>query len=526
MYSIFKYLDKKTKFLTIIGAISNGGLALASPLIVSRALSLDQGNLTYQKIFQFAIYGFSVYFILYSLMLFCNHTRNIFKREIQMNIRSALFQRLMINRDYSDDEKITLLTQDMEYLGDSYLTPMVDTIGWAFCALIISIYIVSQNFILGLIFVFFTILRPIPQAILNNKIKNTGDEMSTKRSDVHAKVSDSIHGSQTLLMNQALEKNSERIYQANSLYHRAIQKFNFTNNFIFFCNGFMVFLSQVLPLVLGFYFAMKGHAIPIASLIAMYIASNQLVGPIQTIMYNVVYIQGAKAVADKVFNVLDIPLDNKEIEDDFRKIASLQIENLSKQYNGRTLFKKFKFDISSGQKVLIKGASGSGKSTLIRIIASLEVPDEGEIKCFDAEKEQLNDYRKQVGMISQSPFLFNDTIRYNLSLGQEFSDEKLLEVLKMVKLDNEIDDILNFKIYNNGENVSGGQRVRIELARFLIREKEILLADEVTAALDPTNGKMVRELLFSLPVMVLEIAHHIDDEDRYDQIINLDKFKL
>ena len=99
MINIFKYLDKKTKYLTIIGALANGGLALGQPLVVAKALSIDQNNLTYSSIWKFALFGFSVYFALYSLMLFCNHANNVFRREIHMNIRTALFQKLMEDRE-------------------------------------------------------------------------------------------------------------------------------------------------------------------------------------------------------------------------------------------------------------------------------------------------------------------------------------------------------------------------------------------------------------------------------------------
>lgn len=83
---------------------------------------------------------------------------------------------------------------------------------------------------------------------------------------------------------------------------------------------------------------------------------------------------------------------------------------------------------------------------------------------------------------------------------------------------------MDFVVSNNGDNISGGQRVRIELARFLLRKKDVLLVDEVTAALDEENSQMVRELLFSLSVMMLEIAHHIEDESRYNQILDLGKY--
>ena len=203
---------------------------------------------------------------------------------------------------------------------------------------------------------------------------------------------------------------------------------------------------------------------------------------------------------------------------------ALHIKNLSKSYGDRQLFTHLNLDVQAGQKVLIKGPSGCGKSTLFRLITGEEIADEGEIIGVTTVNECTSSFVSSIGIISQHPFLFNDTVRYNLTLGQEFSEEELLAVLKQVKLDFELTGGLDFIIKNNGENISGGQRVRIELARFLLRRKNLLLADEVTAALDKENAFMVHELLFSLPVMMLEIAHHIDDESRYQQVVDLGKY--
>ena len=523
MIHIFKYLDKKTKYLTIIGALANGGLALGQPLVVAKALSIDQNNLTYSSIWKFALFGFSVYFALYSLMLFCNHTNNVFRRQIHMNIRTALFQKLMEDREYSEDEKITMLTQDMEFLGDNFFERYMSISCWGFGALITAIYIIAQNVLLGSIFVFFTILRPIPQFLMNNKLKNSGDEMSQGRTAVHNQISDSIRGAQTLRMNQALPENSQRVWHINLRYQRAIQKFAFTHNIVFFCNGFMVFLSQVLPLVLGFFLAMHGHHVSVASLVAMYIAAGQLVGPIQNIMYDVVEVQGAKTTAEKIFGILNRADDSESDNHSISQVEELEISHLSKSYNGREIIRDLNLAIQQGEKVLIKGPSGCGKSTLFRMITGEEKADDGTITCRTRDGAKTSYFIRQVGIISQHPFLFNDTVRYNLSLGQEFSDQELETVLRQVKLNHELTDGLDFVITNNGENISGGQRVRIELARFLLRKKDILLADEVTAALDVENSQMVRDLIFSLPMMVLEIAHHIDNESRYDQVIELRK---
>ena len=523
MIHIFKYLDTKTKYLTIIGALANGALALGQPLVVAKALSIDQNSLTYSSIWKFALFGFSVYFALYSLMLFCNHANNVFQREIQMNIRTKLLQKLIEDREYSEDEKITMLTQDMEFLGDNFFRCYMSISCWGFGALITAIYIIAQNVILGSIFVFFTILRPIPQFLMNNRLKNSGKEMSQERTAVHNQISDSIRGAQTLRMNQALSENYQRVWNINLRYQRAIQRFAFTHNFVFFCNGFMVFLSQVLPLVLGFFLAMHNHHVYLANLVAMYIAAGQLVGPIQNIMYDVADMQGAKTTVDKIFGILN-RIDDREVDShSISQVAYLEIFHLNKSYNGREIIHDLNLTIQQGEKVLIKGPSGCGKSTLFRMIIGKEKADSGMITCITEDGAKISNFIRQVGIISQHPFLFNDTVRYNLSLGQKFSDQELDAVLKQVKLDYELTNGLDFVITDNGENISGGQRVRIELARFLLRKKEILLVDEVTAALDVENSQMVRDLIFSLPMMVLEIAHHINNESRYNQVIELRK---
>ena len=124
-------------------------------------------------------------------------------------------------------------------------------------------------------------------------------------------------------------------------------------------------------------------------------------------------------------------------------------------------------------------------------------------------------------MVSQSPFLFNGSLEENICLNQIFSREEMAKVLHQVHLLEELSDGLDFQIENNGSNVSGGQRVRIELARFLLRQKDILLLDEVTAALDKDNARLVRELIFSLPMTIIEVAHHVDETVAYDALIEL-----
>ena len=250
----------------------------------------------------------------------------------------------------------------------------------------------------------------------------------------------------------------------------------------------------------------------VASLVAMYIAAGQLVGPIQNIMYDVVEVQGAKTTAEKIFGILNRADDSESDNHSISQVEELEISHLSKSYNGREIIRDLNLAIRQGEKVLIKGPSGCGKSTLFRMITGEEKPDAGTITCRTRDGVKTSHFVRQVALsasiLSSLMILFATILVWDKS----FQIKNWRLFLRQVKLDHELTDGLDFVITNNGENISGGQRVRIELARFLLRKKDILLADEVTAALDAENSQMVRDLIFSLPMMVLEIAHHIDNE--------------
>lgn len=115
-------------------------------------------------------------------------------------------------------------------------------------------------------------------------------------------------------------------------------------------------MSQVVPLALGFYFTLQGNVVSVAKLIAMYIASNQLVNPIQTIMYNVASIQGSKPLADKIFSILN----EEEMEGTavskatVANIEQLVVADVTKSYGSKTLFSQLSFTCKMGDKVLIR----------------------------------------------------------------------------------------------------------------------------------------------------------------------------
>ena len=122
----------------------------------------------------------------------------------------------------------------------------------------------------------------------------------------------------------------------------------------------MVFLSQVLPLVLGFFLAMQGHHISVASLVAMYIAAGQLVGPIKISCMMWLKSQGAKTTAEKIFGILNRADDSESDNHSISQVEELEISHLSKSYNGREILRDLNLAIRQGEKSSSKGQVAVG----------------------------------------------------------------------------------------------------------------------------------------------------------------------
>ena len=171
-----------------------------------------------------------------------------------------------------------------------------------------------------------------------------------------------------------------------------------------------------------------------------------------------------------------------------------------------------------GGKYALTGPSGCGKSTLLRLLLGW-LPDYSGTILFDGKNaknfttEQL---QQQMSYIAQEVFLFNTTIRNNITLGQDFTDEQMQKALKGSALEGDLanmPDGLDTVVGEEGGSLSGGQRQRVAIARALIHDRSVLLVDEGTSALDEKNANIVEESLLANPELTLIlVSHHLAPE--------------
>lgn len=222
-------------------------------------------------------------------------------------------------------------------------------------------------------------------------------------------------------------------------------------------------------------------------------------------------------------------LGDKELE--FNN--SIELRDIRFQYRkNEIILDGVSLNIKRGDSVAFIGESGSGKTTLVDIIMGLYKPLSGDI-VVDGEKvtnENLKAWRRKVGYIPQEIYLFDGTVGENVAFGNEYNEERVIEVLKQAKIWDFLKekDGVNTCVGDAGIMLSGGQKQRIGIARALYKDQEILVLDEATSALDDKTEEGIMDEMYNLSEgkTLIMIAHRLSSLKRCNKIYQFEKGKL
>lgn len=197
---------------------------------------------------------------------------------------------------------------------------------------------------------------------------------------------------------------------------------------------------------------------------------------------------------------------------------AITLENVGFCYGDKTVLENTSLCFEKGGKYALTGPSGCGKSTVLKLILGWLPGYTGKIR-FDGEDARNfspKEIQDQVSYIEQNVFLFNTTIRENITLGFEFTDEMMERAIRGSALDGDLANMplgLDTPVGEDGSNLSGGQKQRVAIARALIHNRSILLVDEGTSALDQKNADIVEQSLLNNPNLTLIlVSHHLSPE--------------
>lgn len=273
----------------------------------------------------------------------------------------------------------------------------------------------------------------------------------------------------------------------------------------------------------------KNEAVLILSLFAA--ASYKIAPSINKIFVSILNLKTHQYTLDelndiKSYNTSKLDYDHKPVSLNNK----IELKNISFEYPGSSFKLNVKdFSIRKGEKVGIRGLSGSGKTTLINIFIGLISSKKGEF-LIDGNKidsDNISEWQKLIGYVGQNPFIFNDSLIYNITFDRITSVidreriDSILDFLSLSGLLKNLQDGLNTNIGEEGSKLSGGQKQRIAIARALFADRQILIFDEITSNLDKDTEKDVIQTILKIAKRdktIIFVSHNEEILDACDKI--------
>ncbi|WP_240332469.1 ABC transporter transmembrane domain-containing protein [Granulicatella sp. zg-ZJ] len=231
---ICKYIGWQIIVVFLVAVSLNSGMILMRPLLMERLLNIKTTTLTMNTVLEFLVYGLILYTIFYSSTLLANFVSNHLQRRIQIVMKTKLLKSLFLRDEYMYDEKVSILTQDMENLYEHYFLKLDMLIARIFSLIVTVLFILCQDIRVGLMFISFSILRPVPHWLMNKKIQSSGAQYAEKQKNFHLKVGDYFKGVNTIFYNGAQKEQLDSILKSNEMYENARLKADCTTNLTFF----------------------------------------------------------------------------------------------------------------------------------------------------------------------------------------------------------------------------------------------------------------------------------------------------
>lgn len=293
--------------------------------------------------------------------------------------------------------------------------------------------------------------------------------------------------------------------------------------------------APVVVLCVGAVMTING-SITLGVMLALNALAIGFLTPLGTLVDNLVSLQGLTSYIERIDDVMsEAPeQDARQVQPAPRLSGHIRLSNVSYRYaaGAKLVIRGANLEILPGMKVALVGRSGSGKSTLASLMLGLYWPEQGAIEFDGRDLRQLDvrTVRRQMGIVTQDPYIFAGSVRENLVLNcPDAPHHRLVRAAKLACIH---DDIMampmgyHTPVAEGGASLSGGQRQRLALARALVHEPAVLLLDEATSALDSATEAEIAANLANMRCTQLVIAHRLSTIQGADAIVVVDNGQI
>lgn len=532
-----KYLfkkNKKTLILVGISIIVVNALNALYPFVMKKILDKD----ILSK--EFLIQLFLTYFIIHIVLVFAKNMRNSIMNKAMSKILKDLREKLFCHilrwdmltyQKYNSSEIYTRLTADVDNVSSLFLGTIQVLLNDVFYIVIMVIFMFLADIKLAIIGSIAILLNTIVSYIFTHQVAKCNKMILNKRDKENRQFSEMYHKNKLTFLFGLQKKNEDTICQTleEELSYR--KKFIFNENFTY---PLAITIQAIAIYFILVYVFHINTAISLGSLylVITYIANCRT--PLNEIFTELEGIQSSYLSLKRIHKLLEEQgkeeIEKGEVIEDLK--GDIEFENVCMQYGENKVLQDISFKIKEGNKVTIAGKTGVGKTTLANILMRLYPIQSGRILIGgkDIQKIRIQDIRKNISYISQTPYILKDTLKNNIILGDKtISEEEIKRIANEIgfeKILNKFPKGLEEKIERN--KLSYGQLQMIAFLRAILHKANIYILDEPTANIDLKTEDRMQKLIDNITKesTVIIIAHRKATIENSDKIIYLKEGKV
>ncbi|MBP5491618.1 MAG: ABC transporter ATP-binding protein [Clostridiales bacterium] len=535
------YVELKSQFhkdnytffiLAVAGSLLSAFLGLGISWLTKELIDTAAGTGRW-TISQLAVItaGVALFFLFTTFLTYISQPRYI--RKAMQNYKETLFSKLTEKnitsfRSESTSTYLSALTNDSISVETNYLEKEFSFINrmTSFVASLAMMILYSP--LLTLIAVVVTILPLVVSLLTGKKLASEEVVVSDKNKNFTAMIGDCLNGFSVVKSFRAEKEifklfSSENTKLENSKFIR--RKLQILISSLGLLSGF---LAQIGVFFAGTYLAVSGKGMTAGTVIMFVNLMNFVIQPVAELPGLLAARRASKALIQKISDSLmksSFCGGNEKLS---KLDSGIRVKNVSFSYEeGKEVLHDVSVNFEAGKSYAIVGGSGSGKSTLLNLLVSSTCGAEydGSIMWdnMDLKSASSDSLFEQVSSIEQNVFVFNSSISDNITMFRDFPKAEVDEAIARANLRKLIDERgQNYLCGENGSGLSGGEKQRISIARSLLKKSSVLLADEITAALDAQTAYRVSSDILDLSGITRIVVTHALDENllrRYDKIL-------
>ncbi len=519
--------------LAVFAALAAGSLNLILSWIIQQLMDTaagESGALSFRTLLLISA-GFVLLCAGLSLLNYASQPR--FLERAMRQYKDFAFKKLIGKsissfRDESAAGYLSALTNDAASIETNYLAQMLAMITKAVTFIGALLLMCRYSLLMTAIAAGLTVLPLIASLLTGSRLQTVESRVSERNGEFTAALSDCLAGF-TVVKNFKAEREIFRLFAQSN---KALEHEKFTGRRIKTLVGMIGavtgIFAQLGVFIAGVYLSMKGGSMTPGAVVLFVNLMNFIISPIAELPGLLACRKAALGLVDKLAAALERSSSREGSETLNRLEHGIRLENVSFAYEpGKTVLHGINAEFEAGRAYALVGGSGSGKSTLLNLLMAAETNYSGHILADGIELSDIStdSLYGTMAAIQQNVFVFNASIKDNVSMFRDFPKTELDEAIARAHLGALIRERgEDYLCGENGSGLSGGEKQRISIARSLLKKSSVLLADEVTAALDAQTAHRVSSDILDLQGITRIVVTHTLEESllrRYDRIFVL-----